>query len=144
MKQMNKISWGWRLWGALVVGMLAISPGNALAQTGHLILGAPGVSITDMTVNTGQKCFKQGDTLTISGHGFGSESEGYVIVYAAQGPMPIKSWTDTEVQFHVPTAAEAPTFTPIGSTLMILHGKDAIPTSLYSDGPVFCGGNKKP
>jgi len=142
MEQTHKISRVWRLWGALAAGVLAISPISTFAQTGHFILGAPGVLISDVTVNTGRDCFKLGDTLIVSGHGFGSESAGQVIAYAAQGPMTIESWTDAEIRFHVPTAAEAPEFTPLGDTLMILQGKD--PFALYGRGPVFCGANKKP
>jgi len=83
-----------------------------------------------------------GDTLTVSGHGFGSGAGDRVIAYAAQGPMPIESWADAQIQFRIPTATEAPKLTPIGDTLMIMQGKKSF--ALYGRGPTFCGGNKKP
>jgi len=127
---------------ALSAGLLAMMAVPPVARAGMFILGAPGVTITDVTVNTDASCFKQGDTLIVSGHGFGSKSTGQVIAYATQGPMPIESWSDAEIRIHVPTAAEAPKFTPLGDTLMIMDGKN--PFALYGHGPAFCGANKKP
>jgi len=139
MKQMKKNNQGWVLASILLLGVLGFS---IFAEAGTFLLGAPGVLISDMMVDGGASCFKQGDTLIISGHGFGSEGDGYVIAYATQGPMPIKSWADTEIRFRVPTVAEAPRFFPQGGTLMIIHGKDQTPTALYTHGPVFCDRNK--
>jgi len=131
----------WRLLSiSLAAGWLTMASMTMPAHAGHFIMGAPGVLVVDVTVNGGGDCFQLGDIITIRGHGFGSEAGDRVIAYATQGPMPVDSWTDAEIKFHIPTKAEEPKLTPIGDTLMILSGEK--PFILYGQAPAFCGARK--
>ena len=144
MKQNRQHHRLWK-WSALipVIGMLM--PALSFAgseQDGHFVLGAPGVLITSLTVDSGRDCYKLGDTLTISGHGFGASVGSRTVGYAAHGPLQIVSWSDTKIQFRIPDGSDPTTFIQGGTTLMILNGgaaRSGVPTALYGRGPAYCG-----